>query len=84
MGKVPAKEKPNIPAMVMATLTVTTTPVPKRRLIRSERRLEMMVQAEMIMVTIPAALIGIPISWYISGQAEPSRESGSPRLMNAR
>jgi hypothetical protein len=36
----------------------------------------------MIMERIPAQDTGTPSSGYMVGQADPSRESGRPRLMN--
>ena len=67
-----------------ATLTAVTTPVPNFLVRRSESRLERMVPPEMIMVTTPAKEAGTPNCGWITGHAEPSRESGSPRLINAR
>ena len=43
-----------------------------------------MVPKEMIMDRMPAWDTGTPSSGYMDGHADPSRESGRPRLMNAR
>ena len=45
---------------------------------------EMIVIKAMAIDTYPAYEDGTPIVVCITGQAEPSRESGSPRLTNAR
>ena len=68
----------------MPTLTAVTTPEPKRRVSRSLSRLETMVPTAMIMETPPAKESGTPNSPYTVGQAEPSSESGSPRLIKDR
>ena len=39
--------------------------------------------SEMIMERIPAQDTGTPSSGYMVGQADPSRESGRPRLIKA-
>ena len=77
-------EKPSSAAAVMPTLITVTTPAPKRRVRRSEARLEMIVPIAMIIVTMPAKATGTPRSWCITGQPAPTRESGRPRLMKAR
>ena len=76
-------EKPNSAAAVMATLRAVTFPVPSARVSRSLFRLETMVPSEMIMERIPAQDTGTPSSGYMVGQADPSRESGRPRLIKA-
>ena len=43
-----------------------------------------MVPPAMSMDKMPANDTGTPIGPYMDGQAEPSSESGRPRLMNAR
>ena len=43
-----------------------------------------MVEPEIIMLITPAQETDASRSLYMEGQAEPSRESGSPRLINAR
>ena len=82
--KEPETEKPKRAAAVMATLTAVTSPGPKRRVTRSLARAEMTVQADIIMDIIPAKETGTPSWGYMLGQAEPSRESGRPRLIKAR
>ncbi len=69
---------------VSATLNAVTFPVPNRRVRRSLCRLEMIVPSEMIIKMIPEYETGTPSCGYIVGQAEPSSESGSPRLMKDR
>ena len=78
------REKPKSAAAVMATLTAVTSAVPKRLVIRSDRRLDTMVPAAMIMEITPAKESSAPKSRRMTGQAEPSSESGRPRLMKAR
>lgn len=46
--------------------------------------LEMIVPAAMTIVTRPAYEVGTPRSWCMAGQPAPTRESGRPRLTNAR
>ena len=70
-------------AAVSSTLTAVTAPVPNLRVKKSEARLETMVPAAMIMETAPAAETEAPNSTCMTGQAEPSSESGSPRLIKA-
>ena len=43
-----------------------------------------MVPPEMIIVTIPAYEIGTPNCGCMTGHADPSSESGSPKLINAK
>lgn len=59
-------------------------PVPRAVLSRALARLDTMVQAEMIMETMPAQDRSAPIWVYMLGHAAPSRASGRPRLMKAR
>ena len=61
-----------------------TLPVPSAVLRRSLQRLEIMVQAEIIIETTPAQESSAPRPSYMLGQAEPSTASGRPRLINAR
>ena len=68
----------------MPTLIAVTFPVPSAFVSRSLCRLETIVPAEIIIDMIPAYETGTPNSWYMVGHAEPSRESGSPRLIKAR
>ena len=75
------RENPNSAAAVMPTLMVVTLPVPRVRVSRSLCRLERIVPSEM--ERIPAQDTGTPSSGYMVGQADPSRESGRPRLIKA-
>ena len=50
----------------------------------SENKLEIIVQPEMIIVTMPIYEISTENSLCITGHADPSKESGRPRLMNAK
>ena len=77
-------EKPKSAAAVIATLAAVTAPVPNRRVSLSLCRLETIVPSAMIMEMMPAYESGTPNSVFIVGQAEPSRESGRPRLIKAR
>lgn len=47
-----------------------------------EKKLEITVQTEIIIVIIPADDMDTPKSTCIIGHAEPMSESGSPRLIN--
>jgi len=47
-------------------------------------RLDRIVPPAIIMLMIPAQDTGTFNAPYITGHAEPRRESGSPRLINAR
>ena len=69
---------------ILLPLTAVTSPAPKRRVRRSDSRLDTMVPQAMSMEITPAKDRGAPSSRRISGQAEPSSESGRPRLMKAR
>lgn len=76
-------EKPNRARAVSRTLRAVTRPAPSLLVSRSANRQETMVPPAMIMVMIPAKETGTPSSPCITGQAEPTRESGRPRLINA-
>lgn len=52
------QEKPNNATIVMNTLAAVTQPAPKRRVSRSDIRLESTVPQEMMKVRIPANAIG--------------------------
>ena len=65
-------------------VTPSSIAVPKRRVSRSDSRLDTMVPPAMIIEITPAKESGAPNCSCISGQAEPSSESGSPRLIKAR
>ena len=77
-------EKPNSAAAVKNVLTAVTTPVPNFRTRRSLARLEMTVQTVIVKETSPAEATDAPSEEYMLGHAAPKRESGSPRLTNAR
>ena len=72
----------NAPA-VMATLTSVTFPVPNRLMSLVLIRLETTVPHETTMDTTPAKDSGAERSTCMAGQAEPKRESGRPKLINA-
>ena len=61
-----------------------TFPVPRRLVSLSLCRLDRMVPTAMIMEMIPAQEIGTWSVPYMEGQAAPSRESGSPKLIKDR
>ena len=75
------KENPKRAIAVRNTLIVVTRPVPSFRFILSESRLDMIVPAEIIIEIIPAIERDAEKSFDIIGHAEPSKESGSPRLI---
>ena len=77
-------ENPNSATAVVRTLTAVIFPVPKRVFRRSLFKLDTIVPAAIIIEMMPAEETEVPSSGYMTGHAEPSRESGSPRLMNAR
>lgn len=79
----PEIENPSSAAAVIPTLTAVTTPAPNRRVARSEARLERMVPPAMIIVMMLANPTGTPRSRCMTGQPDPTRESGRPRLMKA-
>lgn len=79
----PENEKPTSAAAVIATLIAVTSPTPKRRVSRSDIRLDTMVPPAMIIVMNPANQSGTPRSACIAGHPEPTRESGRPRLTKA-
>ena len=78
------KEKPSSASAVKSTLKAVTRPAPSRRVRRSLCRLDTTVPSEMIMEMMPAQDTGAPSSALMDGHAEPSSESGSPRLTKAR
>jgi len=77
------KENPRRATAVIATLMEVTSPVPNFRVKRSDMRLAAIVPPEIIMETIPANDSGTLNESFIAGHAEPSNESGKPRLTNA-
>ena len=66
------------------TLVMVTVLVPKRLVRRSDISPEIIVPPEIIMETNPMYEIGTLKAACIVGHAEPSSESGSPRLIKAR
>ena len=78
----PAVENPNSARHVNATLTAVTSPAPSFLVRRSDIRLETIVPAQITIVMTPAIGSGASSSARTTGHAEPSRESGRPRLMN--
>ena len=78
------KEKASMDAAVKRTLKAVTVLEPNLVVKASERREETMVLAAMIMEIRPAAERGTPRSACMTGQPEPRRESGSPKLIKAR
>lgn len=68
----------------MATLSAVTSAVPSLRTMRSHRRLETIVPAQMTIETMPAYETGTEKSPHMTGHAAPSSESGRPRLIKAR
>ena len=79
-----AKENSSSAAAVSIVLTAVTVPAPKRFVSLSLSRLETIVPALIISEITPASPMGAPSSPLITGHAAPSRESGRPRLINAR
>jgi hypothetical protein len=77
-------ENPIRAIAVMRTLTDVTRPVPKRFIILSLTILETTVPPAIIMEIYPAYGKGTYNESYIEGHAEPSNESGSPKLMKDR
>ena len=68
---------------VLATLTAGTRPAPKRRVRRSDARLDRTVPLAMIIVTMPAKPTGTSRLSCMTGHPAPRSESGRPRLMKA-
>lgn len=69
-----AMKNPSSATAVWKQLNNVILPVPRRSTILLLKRLD----------TIPAEPRDEPISGQITGHAEPSKESGSPRLIKAR
>jgi len=78
-----ATENPMRATAVIPMLFDVTRPVPSFRFNRSGRRLERIVPPAMIIETMPAKDRGTANTSPITGQAEPGRESGKPRLTKA-
>ena len=76
-------EKPNNPNAVSKTLIAVTFPVPSFLISLSVNKLEIIVQPDITIVKIPAYDKGMFSSSLMIGQADPSSESGRPRLINA-
>jgi hypothetical protein len=76
-------ENPNRATAVINTLIAVTSPAPSLLVSLSDIRLDTTVPHEIIMVTIPAYERDTSNCSYIVGHAEPSKESGSPRLIKA-
>ena len=82
-GKLSAKKKPMSAAAVRKTLITVTARVPSLLISLSDNRLDNTVPPDIIMDTTPRNETGTFSSPRIAGQADPSRESGSPRLIKA-
>ena len=79
-----AKENPKSPSAVSVTLIAVTSPVPSLLVNEFEKKLEIIVPTEIIIVIMPADDIDTLKSACIIGHADPMSESGSPKLMNER
>ncbi len=77
-------EKPKSATAVNKTLIAVSAPLLNLRVNLSDIRLEKIVPPEMIMEIIPAYESGTFISCCMIGQAEPSSESGNPKLINVK
>ena len=66
----------------VATLIVVTFPVPSLYVSRSLIRLETIVPNEIMMEIMPAQETDTLNSVYMVGHADPSKASGSPKLIN--
>jgi hypothetical protein len=69
---------------VIATLISVTLPVPNLLINLALKKLDITVPPATIIEIIPAYEMATDKSLYIAGQAEPSSESGKPRLMKER
>jgi hypothetical protein len=67
----------------MATLTAVTVPVENLARILLDKKLDMIVPIHIVIERYPATATGASNPARMTGQALPSSESGSPRLMNA-
>lgn len=81
-AKLPETENPNSATAVDSTLEAVTMPVPNRLMSFALKMLETTVPADMIMDMIPAQDTGTDMPPYMDGHADPSNESGRPRLIN--
>lgn len=77
-------ENKNNAAAVVVTLTAVTKPVPNFFVNLSLKRLETTVPRHIIIDIIPAYDSGASKSIRITGHAEPSNESGKPKLIKLR
>ena len=68
---------------VRNTLATVTIRVPNFRVSLSEKRLEIIVPPEIIIVIMPIKETGTPNSRCITGHPDPRSESGKPRLIKA-
>ena len=82
--KLSESQNPNSPSAVSAVLAAVTAQVPNFLVTLSETRLEIIVPPDIVIEIMPIYDTGTPSSACITGQPEPSSESGRPRLMNAR
>ena len=83
-GKDLLSEKPSSASAVRSTLSAVTSPAPSLRVSRSLCRLDTTVPRAMMVEMTPAQETGTPNPACMLGHADPSSESGSPKLMNAR
>ena len=77
-------ENPSNAIAVRNTLAVVIVCVLKRFVSFAESKLDKTVPVDMVMDTAPIAESGTPMSLCIMGHAEPSSESGKPKLMKAK
>jgi hypothetical protein len=82
--KLVEKDIPISAIAVIHTLTAVVKPVLKRYIILLLKKLDIIVPQETVKDKIPANERGTPNMGYNVGQAVPSKESGKPRLINAR
>ncbi|GIP14738.1 hypothetical protein J40TS1_03800 [Paenibacillus montaniterrae] len=79
-----AIEKPSKAPAVRRQLSSVILPVPKRWIKEPLTKLETIVPPAIIIEISPAEPIDAPISGHMTGHADPSKESGSPKLINAK
>ena len=79
----PESEKPIIETAVKKTLKAVIFPVPNFLIRRSDIRADVIVAMKIMEVIMLALESGAFISTCITGQPEPRRESGRPRLTKA-
>lgn len=78
------KANPDRAQAVINTLTAVTIPAPYFLVTLSESRMETIVPEQIIIDIIPAHERGTAKSADMTGHADPSRESGKPRLIKER